>query len=145
MKASRVRTAAQWSLSLVLCVAPLIGARRVSCEPPQPSGHGLWIWKSPDVLGVPQGTKRLKDFCMMQGINEVYVSFSAASAPSEENDFIHLIEMMHRASIRVKRCSLAPTPTSLENIETSCLIECARSSSSIAVIRQTVSTEFTST
>ena len=82
---------------------------------------------------------------MMQGINEVYVSFSAASAPSEENDFIHLIEMMHRASIRVKRCSLAPTPTSLENIETSCLIECARSSSSIAVIRQTVSTESTST
>lgn len=38
----------------------------------------------------------------MQGINEVYVSFSAASAPSEENDFIHLIEMMHRASIRVE-------------------------------------------
>jgi hypothetical protein len=39
---------------------------------------------------------------MVQGINEVYVSYSAASASSEENDLIHLLGVMHRANIRVE-------------------------------------------
>ena len=102
VKASRIGTAARWSLSLVLSVGLLIGARSVSCEPLQLSVHGLWVWKSPDVLRAPQGAQRLRDFCMVQGINEIYVAYSAASASSEENDFILLIGMMHRANIRVE-------------------------------------------
>jgi hypothetical protein len=35
-------------------------------------------------------------------VNEIYVSYSAASAPQEEGDFAHLIGMMHRANIRVE-------------------------------------------
>lgn len=64
--------------------------------------HGMWVWKSPDVLAAPQGAERLRDFCKAQGINEVYVSFSAAKAHAEEKDFDHLISLMHRAGIRVE-------------------------------------------
>jgi hypothetical protein len=64
--------------------------------------HGMWVWKSPDVLAAPQGAERLRDFCKAQGINEVYVSFSAAKAETEEKDFAHLIGLMHHAGIRVE-------------------------------------------
>lgn len=64
--------------------------------------HGMWVWKSPDVLKAPQGAERLRDFCKSQGIDEVYVSYSAAKAPAEESDFVHLIGLMHRAKIRVE-------------------------------------------
>jgi len=64
--------------------------------------HGLWVWKSPDVLNAPHGAEQLRDFCKSQGINEVYVSYSAASAQSEEGDFKHLIGLLQRANIRVE-------------------------------------------
>jgi hypothetical protein len=64
--------------------------------------HGMWVWKSPDVLATPQGAERLRDFCKAQGINEVYVSYSAAKAQAEEKDFVHLILLMHSAGIRVE-------------------------------------------
>lgn len=72
----------------------------MGCEAQQV--HGMWVWKSPDVLGAPQGAERLRDFCKAQEINEVYVSFSAAKAQAEEKDFVHLIGLMHRAGIRVE-------------------------------------------
>ena len=64
--------------------------------------HGIWVWKSPDMLAAPQGAERLRNFCKEEGINEVYISFSAAKAEAEEKDFVHLIDLMHRAGIRVE-------------------------------------------
>jgi hypothetical protein len=69
-----------------------------------PSGpvHGLWVWKSPTVLGAPRGAESLLDFCKSQGINEVYVSISARSEAGEESQLAQLIKLLHRSSIRVE-------------------------------------------
>jgi hypothetical protein len=64
--------------------------------------HGLWVWKSAEVLAAPQAAEKLRDFCGTQAINEVYVSYSAASAPAEEGEFVHLIELLHRSAIHVE-------------------------------------------
>jgi hypothetical protein len=64
--------------------------------------HGLWVWKSPAVLGVPRGAEALRDFCASHGVNEVYVSVSASSAASEEYELAHLIALLHRSNIRVE-------------------------------------------
>ncbi|MGA9462120.1 MAG: hypothetical protein WBV28_04970 [Terracidiphilus sp.] len=85
-------------LALLLLTAPMIKA---TAQSPR-LVHGLWVWKSPEVLHAPQGAERLRDFCKAQGINEVYVSYSAATAGGEEEDFKHLIGLMHRADIRVE-------------------------------------------
>ena len=64
--------------------------------------HGLWVWKSAAVLEAPRGAERLLDFCKSEGINEVYVSVSARSEASEENQLAHLIALLHRSEIRVE-------------------------------------------
>jgi hypothetical protein len=64
--------------------------------------HGLWVWKSPTVLGAPRGAEKLRDFCQSANINEVYVSWSVASAAAEKSEFAHLIDLMHRSRIRVE-------------------------------------------
>jgi len=64
--------------------------------------HGLWVWKSPTVLGAPQGAEALRDFCKSEGINEVYVSVPANGDVSEENQLAHLITLLHRSNIRVE-------------------------------------------
>lgn len=90
--------AASWfRASMVVALAVVVD---VGCAAQQV--HGMWVWKSPDVLAAPQGAERLKDFCKRQGINEVYVSYSAAKAQAEEKDFVHLITLMHSAGIRVE-------------------------------------------
>ncbi len=64
--------------------------------------HGLWVWKSDQVLGVPRGAERLRDFCREQGVNEVYLSYSAGKAAAEEADFQRAIGLLHRAGIRAE-------------------------------------------
>jgi hypothetical protein len=64
--------------------------------------HGLWVWKSPDVLGAEHGAEKLRDFCRAQGINEVYVSISERSAAAEERELTHLISLLHGSGIRVE-------------------------------------------
>src|ERR1700749_3707945 len=87
-----------WFRAAVIVALAVVVA--VSCAAQQV--HGMWVWKSPDVLAAPRGAERLRDFCKAQGINEVYVSFPAAKAQAEEKDFVHLIRLMHRAGIRVE-------------------------------------------
>jgi hypothetical protein len=60
MMTSRVRAAVVVALTVVVSVG--CAAQQV---------HGMWVWKSPDVLATPQGAERLRDFCKAQGINEV--------------------------------------------------------------------------
>jgi hypothetical protein len=64
--------------------------------------HGLWVWKSSTVLQAPHSAEALWDFCKSEEINEVYVSFSARSESSEENQLAHLIGLLHRSNIRVE-------------------------------------------
>lgn len=64
--------------------------------------HGLWVWKGPAVLAAPRGAEALRDFCESQGVNEVYLSVSAHGDASADARFAHLIELLHRANIRVE-------------------------------------------
>jgi len=64
--------------------------------------HGLWVWKSPTVLGAPQGAEVLKDFCASAGVNEVYVSVSVSTFASEEGHLARVIALLHRSNIRVE-------------------------------------------
>lgn len=99
MNAQWIRRTGWSALSFIIFTASWI-----SVAGAQPPGlvHGLWVWKSSDVLNTPHAAEKLGDFCKSQGINEVYVSYSAASAPAEEGDFKHLIGLLHRANIRVE-------------------------------------------
>jgi hypothetical protein len=64
--------------------------------------HGVWVWKSPTVLGAPHGAEALRDFCKTAGVNEVYVSVSASSFASEQEHLVNLIALLHGAKIRVE-------------------------------------------
>ncbi|HXN18628.1 MAG TPA: hypothetical protein VN875_09880 [Candidatus Binatus sp.] len=64
--------------------------------------HGLWVWKSAQILEGEHSSENLRDFCKSQGINEVYVSVSAQSEASEDTRLAHLIGLLHRANIRVE-------------------------------------------
>ncbi len=94
-----MRSLSFWTLGLVLLSLSSVFASAASSPEPV---RGLWVWKSPTVLGAPRGAEKLVDFCKSAGINEVYVSYSANSAAAEESDFVHLIGLMHRANVRVE-------------------------------------------
>ncbi len=64
--------------------------------------HGLWVWKSPEVLEAPHGAESLLKFCQSQGINEVYVSVSERSESAEESRLVHLIGLLHRSNVRAE-------------------------------------------
>jgi hypothetical protein len=92
-----------------ICYLVLLGALSLFVLAPAafaqaPSGpvHGLWVWKSPTVLGAPRGAESLLDFCKSQGISEVYVSISARSEAAEESQLAHLITVLHGSKIRAE-------------------------------------------
>ena len=88
--------------SLLVCTPDVRAA--AGADPGTSSGpvHGLWVWKSPAVLNAPRGAEALRDFCRSEGINEVYVSYSANTSPPEETALAHLIGLMHDAKIRAE-------------------------------------------
>jgi hypothetical protein len=64
--------------------------------------HGLWVWKSPDVLAAPHAAEKLSEFCKTEGITEVYVSISAKSFESEKPVLARAIAVLHRENVRVE-------------------------------------------
>jgi hypothetical protein len=60
--------------------------------------HGLWIWKSQDVLEAPRATDALLQFCKSKSIDEVYISFPAGG----EKRVSPIVKLLHRSSIRVE-------------------------------------------
>jgi hypothetical protein len=64
--------------------------------------HGLWIWKSPEVLAAPHAAEKLSEFCKTEGITEVYVSISAKSFESEKLALARAIAVLHRERVRVE-------------------------------------------
>ena len=99
MKRSRIRAHFLWSLLGMLLTTSSPSAFAASIPDPV---HGLWVWKSPSVLGAPQGAKALRDFCASSGVNEVYVSISANSFAAEEGQLANLIALLHSSKIRVE-------------------------------------------
>lgn len=98
MKRSWIHVLSLWATGLLLSASsfPVFAA---SLAGPV---HGLWVWKSPAVLGAPRGAFALRDFCKSENINEIYVSVSAKSEASEEGQLAELIALMHGANIRVE-------------------------------------------
>jgi hypothetical protein len=99
--------------SVLLCAWPLSAAPGAGPGAPAGPGavsgpvHGLWVWKSKTVLEAPRGAETLKDFCRSEGINEVYVSYSASAtsssvSASDERQLAHLIGLLHGAKIQVE-------------------------------------------
>jgi hypothetical protein len=66
--------------------------------------HGLWVWKSQDVLAAPAAPRALLKFCESEGINEVYVSVATdrTFAISNQQQTARLIALLHRSNIRVE-------------------------------------------
>jgi hypothetical protein len=64
--------------------------------------HGLWVWKSPEVLAASHGAEQLRDFCKAQSVTEVYVSISEKSKDAEEPQLVHLIHLLHGSQVRVE-------------------------------------------
>ena len=64
--------------------------------------HGLWVWKSPDVLAAPHAAEKLSEFCKTEGITEVYVSISAKSFESQKPALARAIAVLHRENVRVE-------------------------------------------
>jgi hypothetical protein len=73
----------------------------VSAAQSAPSVHGLWVWKGSAVINETGGIEKLRDFCRAEGITEIYISVSSHGVMLE-GDFPKLIDVLHRASIRVE-------------------------------------------
>jgi hypothetical protein len=82
--------------------------------------HGLWVWKSAQVLEGDHSSENLRDFCKSQGINEVSVSVSAQSEASEDSHRAHLIGLLHRANIRSEALLSSADDDSPASIGKSC-------------------------
>jgi hypothetical protein len=97
-----------WTLcSVLLCASPLYAGAGAGSGAPSGPVHGLWVWKSNTVLETQHGAEALKDFCRSQGINEIYVSYSASAtsssvSASDERLLAHLIGLLHEAKIQVE-------------------------------------------
>jgi len=95
----RIFAACVWICFGVLCGLFSLSASGEGTPAPV---HGLWLWKSAEVLQGPRSADSLRDFCKAEGINEVYVSVSAQSEASEESRLAHLIGLLHHSNIRVE-------------------------------------------
>jgi hypothetical protein len=64
--------------------------------------RGLWVWKGPSVVATEQGVKQLRDFCVEQSINEVYISVFAQGDTDAPAHLARAIAELHRAHVRVE-------------------------------------------
>jgi len=83
-------------LAALICFSPGAVAQ-------QPPVHGLWVWKTPTILDLPDRGEALRDFCRSQQINEVYLSFSSQNGgAAEQQEIQKLITLLHKSHIRVE-------------------------------------------
>jgi hypothetical protein len=65
--------------------------------------HGVWVWKTETVLAAPKSGAALRDFCLSQTINEVYLSFNRQKAGATgEAEIAALIALLHPSGVRVE-------------------------------------------
>src|SRR5271156_216514 len=86
-------------LGAVLLISMCAPVRALESQPPV---HGLWVWKTASVLGMPQGATALRQFCKSADISEVYVSFPARADSGEEGQLTKLISLPHESRTRVE-------------------------------------------
>ena len=91
------KTTALGVLTVLMCLA---AGPSMADGPPRT--HGLWVWKGPEILKAPKGAERLRDFCRIHGINEVYVSIFSHGDLSEAAAVSALIGLLHTANVRVE-------------------------------------------
>ena len=89
------------------------------------------------------GSRSARDFCKSEGINEVYVSVSVNSEASEENQFAHLVTLLHRSNIRVEALFSSVDADEPGSIETSFWIGSGKCCASIRSILPIASMAFT--
>ena len=95
---SQSRFAFSWLLSVGILLGAFCLFAHAQRDAPV---RGLWVWKGPSIVAAPRGVEKLRDFCQSQGINEVYISVSSEGT-ALAGDFPHLIDVLHRSSIRVE-------------------------------------------
>ena len=64
--------------------------------------HGLWVWHGSAVLASVNGAARLRDYCRMRGINEVYFAVSDHGKMVLDRKVIDAIRLLHGSDIRVE-------------------------------------------
>ena len=64
--------------------------------------HGLWVWKGPEVAQDARGAEMLRDFCVAQGVNEVYVAVSSHGVLMPAELLSRLILLLHGSHVRVE-------------------------------------------
>lgn len=98
MKHRRPARIKVYLLWVAIAAASTMGARAQ-----QGLVHGIWVWKTASVLAAPGSVEALRDFCRLQNVNEVYVSFSPSKLDAaEEAEIAALIASLHRSGIRVE-------------------------------------------
>jgi len=96
------RTCAGATCVWVLCLAFFSAASLAAPAEKGLPSHGLWVWKGPSVLESGRSAESLRDFCQAQDINEVYVSVSERGQMMTGGSMSRVIEILHRANIRVE-------------------------------------------
>jgi hypothetical protein len=89
-----LRAARRWTLACILCAAAI--------APVRAQVHGLWVWKGPEVAQDARGAQTLRDFCVAQGVNEVYVAVSSHGVLMPADSLSRLILLLHGSHVRVE-------------------------------------------
>jgi hypothetical protein len=87
---------------LPLLLIAIIDSAAGGIEAAEPPLHGLWIWKSPEVLNQAQSIQAIRGFCQAEGITEIYVSVPSRYDALEAMHLSELITHMHQSSVRVE-------------------------------------------
>lgn len=64
--------------------------------------HGLWVWEGPTIVAANHGPENLRDFCIAQNVNEVYLSVPGRDDAATDANVAQLIGLLHERSIRVE-------------------------------------------
>ncbi|HSI10945.1 MAG TPA: hypothetical protein VK961_02825 [Chthoniobacter sp.] len=88
--------------ALFLLLPALLSFSAISSFAAEPPIHGLWVWKTADVLAKPGSGEALRDFATANGINEIYVSVSSRDRLAPDSPVVALIGLLHRSHIRVE-------------------------------------------
>jgi hypothetical protein len=90
-------------ITLYLLWAAMAAASTLGALAQESLVHGVWVWKTASVLAAPGSADALRDFCRLQTVNEVYLSFSPTKIDAAgESQIAALIASLHRSGIRVE-------------------------------------------
>jgi hypothetical protein len=89
-------------MKIPLLLIALLSTCACGIEAAEPPVHGLWIWKSAEVLNEAQSIQAIRGFCQAEGITEIYVSVPSRYDALEAMQLSQLITHMHQSSIRVE-------------------------------------------